>query len=457
MKEKKLEARIPRILIGGTGSDCGKTTVTCGLLSALKNQGRKITSFKCGPDYIDPMFHSKVLGTKSRNLDIFLCGEETVKYLLARDGEGSDLAVIEGVMGLYDGRGFKDDSCSANHVAKLTETPAILVVNIKGKGLSLAAEIKGYMEFMENTIAGVILNNCSLGMYSIYKELLGRNGIKTYGYLPRVEEASIGSRHLGLVTAEEVEGIKQKMDLLGQAAAKSLDLGEIIRLAESTKPLNFRDFSLKSVGKEPPVKIGIARDKAFCFYYEDVLELLEGLGAELSPFSPTEDEHLPKDISGLILGGGYPELHIEKISQNKSMLEEIRLALKKSMPVYAECGGFMYLGETIEVKGKKYKTVGAIKGNSHVTKGLVRFGYKELKANVDNLLCKKGEGIKCHEFHYSDTDNYGEGFTASNGRGKTWTTGILTENMYAGYPHLHLWGNPGFAKSFVRACRNYRR
>ena len=452
-----MERKIPRILIGGTGSDCGKTTVTCALLSALKNKGHRINSFKCGPDYIDPMFHSKVLGTKSRNLDIFLCGEETVKYLLSRDSKGSELAVIEGVMGLYDGKGFKDDSFSANHIAKLTKTPTILVVNIKGKSLSLVAEIKGYLGFMENRIAGVILNNCSEGMYAIYKNLLEENGIKAYGYLPKVPEASIGSRHLGLVTAEEISDIKKKMDLLGKAAEKSLDLDGIMKLGEGAETLEHEDLTILRGRDESSVKIGIARDKAFCFYYEDVLEMLEDLGARLIPFSPVEDEHLPCGINGLILGGGYPELHIEKISQNKSMLNEIKKASEDEMPIYAECGGFMYLGESIEISGKKYKTVGAIKGNSRVTKSLVRFGYKDLEANVDNVLCRKGESIRCHEFHYSDTDNYGTGFTASNGRGRTWLTGKATKSMYAGYPHLHLWGNPGFAKSFIEACEMYGR
>lgn len=447
-----MNRNIPRVMIAGSGSGCGKTTVTCGLLSALKQKEIKVCAFKCGPDYIDPMFHSKVLETRSRNLDLYLCGEDVCRYLLAKNTEGMDVAVIEGVMGMYDGMGFTDDSYSANHISRVTGTPELLVVNVRGKSISLAAEIKGYLEFGPNQIAGVILNNCSAGMYPAYQKMLKEQlGIRTYGYMPFVPEGEVGSRHLGLITADEIRDVSERMEALGRKAMETLDLDGILELADSAEEFVCEDLSVEKV-TTGPVRIGIAKDQAFCFYYEDVLDLLEELGAELVPFSPMEDPHLPKDICGLILGGGYPEVHIQKLAENRSMLEEIRLAGEQGMPVYAECGGFMYLGESITTDDNKYDMVGLIPGNSFVTDKLVRFGYKELTAERDGMLCARGEGIRCHEFHYSDTDVYGDGFTATNRRGKTWETAQHTESLYAGYPHLHLWGNPDFAGNFVRAC-----
>lgn len=448
-----MKNNISRVLIGGSGSGCGKTTVTLGLLSALKLKKMNITAFKCGPDYIDPMFHSEILETKSRNLDLYLCDENTVKYLMAEDSGGSDMAVIEGVMGIYDGAGFEDDSYSANHIARVTGTPEILVLNVRGKGLSLAAEALGYLSFSENKIKGFILNNCSKAMYSIYEKLLfEKTGLKCYGYMPHIAEGEIGSRHLGLITAEEIDDLKDRMEILGRAASESLDVEGIEALAASTESFEYEEINIEK-GEE--ISIAIARDKAFSFYYEDNLRLLELLGAKLIQFSPMNDKKLPDGICGIILGGGYPEVHIEKLTENKSMLNSIKAAVASGMPTYAECGGFMYLGESITTENGCYETVGAIPGNSHITAGLVRFGYKNLTANKDNVMCSAGESIKCHEFHYSDTDEYGEGFIAENRRGRTWETGVATKSMYAGYPHLHLWSNINFAAGFVKACRSY--
>ena len=459
-----------RVMITGTGSGCGKTTVTCALLSALKARKLHIAGFKCGPDYIDPMFHSEIIGTGSANLDLFLCDENTVKYLLAeglrdacdaRDPETvkNTFAVIEGVMGMYDGIGFTDDRCSANHIARITETPEILVVSVRGKSVSLLAELTGYLRFGPNCIKGVILNHCSPGMYSAYKNMIESSlELKVYGYLPKIKEAELGSRHLGLVTAEEVEDLKSKIAALGKTAAETLDLDGILKLAEEAPELTFEEISVHPVcGPEAKdaqarPRIAVARDKAFCFYYRDNFKLLQKLGAELVFFSPLKDNRLPEKISGLILGGGYPEEYLEMLSENKRLLSQIRESYRSGMPIYAECGGFMYLGESIEKEGKIYPMVGAIHGNFHMTKGLVRFGYKKLTANKDNLMCRAGESISCHEFHYSDTDCYGNAFTASKANGKTWQTIQAEESLFAGYPHLHLWSNIRFAENFVTRC-----
>ncbi len=449
-----MKSKVNRIMIVGTGSGCGKTTVTMGLLKALRNSGMTVSSFKCGPDYIDPMFHSEIIGAKSRNLDLYLCGGNTVRYLLSRGAEGTDFSVIEGVMGMYDGLGFDGDDFSANHISRETGTPQILVVNVRGKSVSLLAELSGYLNFRENRIKGIVLNGCSKAMYPSFRKMIeDALSVAVLGFLPPVKEAEIGSRHLGLVTAEEVEDLKRKTDVLGQAAAECLDLEGIIRIGQSAPELDFDRISISSVCSTP-VKIGVARDRAFCFYYEDNFRLLADLGAEPVFFSPLADSGLPEGISGLILGGGYPEEHLAQLSENRSMADSIKKAVQSGMPVYAECGGFMYLGETIEREGRVYPVAGAIRGHSHMTAGLVRFGYKELTANRDNLMCKAGEKIRCHEFHYSDTDCYGDGFTAEK-RGRNYQTIVADDTVFAGYPHLHLWSNIRFAENYVRKCSAY--
>ncbi len=450
-----MKTDVNRIMLVGTGSGCGKTTVTCGLLQALKDRGIKAASFKCGPDYIDPMFHSEIIGTKSRNLDLFLCGENTVRYLLSENGKDADIAVIEGVMGMYDGLGFEDDSFSANHISRVTAAPEILIVSAGGKSISLLAELSGYLNFGENQIAGVILNHCSAGMYPVYKNMIEEKlSVRCYGFMPKVAEAELGSRHLGLVTAEEVDDLRDKMEALGRAAAGSLDIDGILELAASAPSLECEEIRVAPV-TDRPVKIAVARDKAFCFYYEDNFMLLRRLGAELIPFSPLEDIGLPDGISGMILGGGYPEEHLEKLSANKAMRCAVRQAVQSGMPVYAECGGFMYLGESIERNGRAYAMAGALPGCSHMTEKLVRFGYKTLTANEDNLMCSCGEQIRCHEFHYSDSDNAGDGFTASKGK-RSWQAVQTGDTVFAGYPHLHLWSNLRFAENFVKKCEAFK-
>ena len=446
---------VNRIMLAGTGSGCGKTTVTCGLLQALKDRGVTAASFKCGPDYIDPMFHSEILETKSRNLDLFLCGENTVKYLLSENAKDADLAVIEGVMGIYDGMGFEDDSFSANHISRVTDTPEILITGVRGKSVSLLAELSGYLSFMENNVKGVILNNCSAAMYPVYRKMIEeRLPVRCLGFLPPVKEAELGSRHLGLVTAEEIDGLREKLEALGRAAAASLDMDGILELAASAPAICCDEISVEPAARGT-VKIAVARDKAFCFYYEDNFTLLQRLGAQLIPFSPMSDKELPPGVSGLILGGGYPEEHLEELSANQAMRDAVREAVRGGMPVYAECGGFMYLGETIEKDGQTYQMAGALPGHSHMTDKLVRFGYKTLTANQDNMMCRAGEEIRCHEFHYSDSDRPGDGFTASKGK-RSWQAVEASDTVFAGYPHLHLWSNISFAENFVKKCEAFK-
>lgn len=451
-KDKKfISKRIGRVMIAGTGSGCGKTTITCGLLKALLNKNLKVASFKCGPDYIDPMFHSRITGTKSRNLDMVLCGENTVKQLLSENSDGMDISVIEGVMGFYDGLSANSVSYSSNDISNKTDTPVILVINCKGTFLSAAAIVKGFLEFSPNNIQGVIFNGVNEGMYPVYKEIIEeRNGIKVLGFMPNLPEAAIESRHLGLVTAEEIDTLKEKIDLLAENAEKYIDLEALMAIASSASPIEYENHSVEAVGY---ARVAVAMDKAFCFYYEDSLELLKKMGLELIPFSPMEDRQLPRDVDGIIIGGGYPELYGAALSGNEPMLESIRKALSQKIPVYAECGGFMYLGTKIE----DWDMVGAIENKSVLTNRLQNFGYITLTAQQDNLFCEKGESINAHEFHYSKSDVDGEGFIATRiSTGKQRSCIVAEDHLFTGYPHIHLWGNVKFAERFVQKCVAYR-
>ena len=446
---------IPRIMITGSNSGSGKTTITCAILKALMNIKSIPAAFKSGPDYIDPMFHSKVIGAHSRNLDLFMLGKETIKYLLLKNSSKADIAVLEGAMGFYDGMG-KTTECSAYELAIVTGTPVILVVNGKGASLSAAALIKGFKEFRaDSNIQGVILNNINPMSYVYYKEVIEKEtGIKLLGYMPPMKDCGFESRHLGLITAEEISDLQDIVDKLAEQAAKSIDLAAISALAKEAPVLEYTTQEIRNIAK---VKIAIASDKAFCFYYQDALDLLQELGAELLPFSPLRDNKLPQ-CDGLILGGGYPEVYAQELADNKAIMQDIKTALEANMPCFAECGGFMYLLDSYKENEKHYKWVGAITGETFMTESLKRFGYITLEAQRDNVLTPAGGKINAHEFHYSDSTSNGTGFLAckASGRGQ-WFSSHVTDTMYAGYPHMHLWGNIEFAKNFINACAKYKK
>lgn len=451
-----IQSKLPRLMLVGTGSGAGKTTVTCAVMKAFQTRGNRVAGFKCGPDFIDPMFHSSVLGVKSRNLDIVLSGEEGVRFLMARAAAGADLSIVEGVMGMYDGLSMTSDEASSNHLALLTETPEVLIVEIDGMALSVAAMIKGYLNFRPNLVKGIILNQCSEGMYPYYKEMIEEQlGIRVYGFLPMVREAIIGSRHLGLVTAEEIDDLQQKMNKLAEAAEKSIDLDGLAELAAQADVLEWTNLwapFLADHQMEQKKRIGIAKDKAFCFFYQDNLDLLEALGAELVYFSPMEDAQLPEDLDGLILYGGYPELYGEKLAGNTSMLESVKKAVTGGLPTLAECGGFMYLMEYLrDAEGRRHAMAGVIQGESKMLDHLVRFGYAKMRALKDNLLCGEGSEIPVHEFHYSDSDNNGDGFFVEK-KQRSWHCVHVSENLFAGYPHLHYASRPEVMVRFLEAC-----
>ncbi|MBQ2517314.1 MAG: cobyrinate a,c-diamide synthase [Clostridia bacterium] len=437
---------VPRVLIAGTGSGCGKTTATLALLTALKNRGLDAGAAKCGPDYIDPMFHRSVVGAPSSNLDPFFFDANTMRFLLAENGAGRDVTVIEGVMGYYDGLGLTSSRASAFDAAEKTLSPVILTVNASGASLSILAQIQGFLSFVpQSFIRGAILNNCTGRVYrALAPEIEKRLGIMPMGYLPKMPDCAIESRHLGLVTAQEIEDLKQKLDRLAEQAEKSLDIDGILALSKSAPQLAFTPITPR---RREPVRLGVARDRAFCFYYEDSLGLLMKMGADIVTFSPLDDERLPDGLDGLYIGGGYPELYAKRLSQNVSMRESVCCALRRGLPCIAECGGFMYLTERIA----DFPMVGFIKGGCFDSGRLTRFGYVTLEAERGSMLCPKGGRIPAHEFHRYDADDCGDAFTASKADGRSWPCVHAGPALYAGFPHLHFYANPEFAEGFYNA------
>lgn len=447
-----------RILIGAVNSGSGKTTITCGLMQALINRKQKVTSFKCGPDYIDPMFHSKVIGADSRNLDSFFNDENTVRYLMKEGMKNSDISVVEGVMGYYDGVSLKDTTASSYEIAKITDTPVILVVNCRGMSISVLPVIKGFLEFKKDSkIKGVILNNMSKMIYTDIKELIEEElNIKVLGYVPKLTDCTIESRHLGLVTPNDISDLKKKLNVLAECLEETIDIDEIIKIAGQAPEIQCEEVKVPKI--ESRLKIAVALDEAFCFYYKDNLNILERMGAKIEYFSPLRDKCVPEDADGLILGGGYPELYAKALSENKSMLKSIKNVIDNDMPVLAECGGFMYLHDRLQDKDENYYDMAkVIKGESFKTNRLGRFGYIEVSALSDNYLFSKGESIMAHEFHYWNSTNCGEKFMARKTlRKKDWKCIHVINNLIAGYPHFNYYSNLNIPYRFLKKCENYR-
>ncbi len=456
-----------RLMIAAASSNSGKTTVTCGLLSLLKKQGLAPCSFKCGPDYIDPMFHRSVLGVDSHNLDLHLAGEERMKEIYARYSYGHDAVVCEGVMGMYDGISADSAEGSAWHTADLLDLPVILVVRPKGIALTLAALVRGLATFRENShVAGVIINDCSRTYYETYGPAIEQgSGIPVLGYVPHTEEAVIQSRHLGLLTAGEIEGLKDKLEILGDIMAGTID---IERLKECCNYEDDRDsvgvvpehgisFASQDNNGQLAVRLAVARDAAFNFIYEEGLDALRDEGAEICFFSPLADEHLPEGTSGVYLPGGYPELNAEKLSTNTTMMAELKAKIEEGMPVVAECGGFMYLSEGMEDdKGVMWPMMGLVPGECRNKGKLVRFGYGTLEAAEDTLLISRGETVNEHEFHHWDSTHTGEDLILTKrSTGKRSSSCFATSTVYAGYPHIYFAGGSAAAR-FVKAMKEYR-
>lgn len=445
-----------RIMIAAPSSGSGKTVITCMFLQALKNRVEQVRSFKCGPDYIDPMFHKTVLGIPSGNLDTFFTDEEETKALFLQESEKEDFVVLEGVMGLFDGLGGFREEGSSYHLARVTKTPIVFVMDVKGMGRSIIPLIAGFLAYdKEHLIRGVILNKMSETYYEILKPLIEKElEIAVLGYLPKQNELVIESRHLGLVMPNEYQEIKEHLLKASKEFERTVSVEAMIRIAETAGNIEYikKKPFLK---KESTVTIAVARDEAFCFYYMENFFLLQQFGAELKFFSPLHDSELPKDCDALLIGGGYPELYVKELSENTLMHKAIRHAADTNMPIVAECGGFMYLHSAIvDKKGRSYAMAGVLPGTCYDTGKLVRFGYIELTGKHSNFL-PEGERIKGHEFHYFDsTDNGSDCLALKPTTGKQYACVIERENCWLGFPHLYYPSNPAFAERFVRIIKH---
>lgn len=464
--------KTPGVIIAGTNSGCGKTTVSAGLMAALVNRGVVVQPYKVGPDYIDPMFHSFVTGRHSRNLDSWLLDESVVAHLYRKNAAGCDVALIEGVMGLYDGFGGNSLAGSTAHISRILHCPVILVMNAEGMSLSAAAMVKGFMDFKGGTdIRGVILNRVdSHGLYLMLKEIIEDNtGVHVLGYLPASDGYTLPERHLGLVPGGELSGLKDRLGGLAASIEKTVDVERLLKIAQDAGESGQAGIDICLERPQGKARVAVAFDRAFNFYYRDNLELLETLGAELVYFSPLEDRGLPERIDGAYFGGGYPEVFAGELSENLSMREDVRSRLSKGLPAYAECGGLMYLCRDLkDMQGNSYEMAGVLPAHSEMTPSLQRFGYVTLSITEDCILGEPGLTTRAHGFHYSvvKTDR-GQGqrdisycyeVLKQRGSGETlrWKDGFKLGNTLAGYSHIHFWSNPQLAARFVENCMKYR-
>jgi cobyrinic acid a,c-diamide synthase len=439
------------IIISSNCSGGGKSTFTLALMKALIDRGYDVQGYKAGPDYIDTAFHTHLCKKASRNLDLFMMGEDGVKTSLSK-GQG-DMGIIEGVMGLYDGLGY-DSKYSTFHLSQMLNIPIILVITPQAQSNTLCAELLGLLNYENANIKGVVLNNITEGYYKLLKKMIEKNTpLKVLGYMPKDERIAFGSRHLGLIQSSEVEDLDKKISICSTLLEEHVDIDEIINCLEevkvynSTSAYNGMEHTKKLLNK--PLRIAYAYDKAFSFYYRDNVELFETVG-ELIPFSALKDKKLPEDIDFLYIGGGYPEVFEKELSKNKELLIDIKNKLEEGLPTYAECGGLMYLTKGSE----ENNLVGFFKGVYKIDDRLVNFGYAELQVSKENHIFNKGLKINCHEFHksyveleepaiYSLNKNYYD-------EERNWQCGYIKNNVIASYAHIHFYGNMEFFNSLIR-------
>ncbi len=442
-----MRKKVNRIIISAFGSGSGKTSFTMGLIRLLLKKSIKLSSYKCGPDYIDTMFHSKALNMPCKNLDLFLSDGNTLKNILS---ESQEYAVIEGVMGYYDGTAFQKDS-STHHISMETDTPVILVVNAKGQANTISALIYGILNYSKNNIKGVVLNRVNKGSYLLYKKIIEEeHNIKVFGYIPELKDCTLESRHLGLVTALEMEHIDNIINKIADTLSETIDVDSILEEAEKASDLEYEEISIEKAGS---CRIGIAYDKAFCFHYEDNINVLKKLGAEIVYFSPLHDKKIPDNLQGLIFYGGYPELYLKELSENKEFILSLKKYYNSKIPLMAECGGYMYICESIN----NINTVGLIKGKSIMDNKLHNFGYVYMETKIDSILGKRGTVIPAHEFHYSYMEQESECCYMQKPKSKRGWSGVyLSDHVYAGYPHLYYLSAIPSVTNFIKQALEYK-
>lgn len=452
---------LPRIVISAPKSGSGKTLVSIAMMKAFSLRGKKVAAFKCGPDYIDPMFHKKILSVPSKNLDLFFTDVKTTRKLFCRENTAG-ISIIEGVMGLYDGLGGISGEASTYDLAKALAAPVIIVIDAKGMARSVLAEIAGFLSMdTEKLIRGVILNRIPSSLFNILKpEIEERFKIKALGFFQEIKDFKIESRYLGLKLPEEINNIEENVKKAAEKLEKSVDLNSLLEISAAAPEIENDGEKQSCSGNcensgspAAKVKIAVARDEAFCFYYDDNLRLLEKFGAELIYFSPLHDEKLPENVSGIILGGGYPELFAEKLEQNKKMRGAVKKAIEGGMPSLAECGGFIYLHKKLRTRDEKsYEMAGVLDAEAWWTGKLVRFGYVSIYEKSPEFL-DASQKIKGHEFHYFDSKKNGSDLIEEKPfSGKKFEAGFTAKNRWWGFAHLYYASCPEFAEHFVREC-----
>lgn len=462
-------SKFPRVVIAAPQSGSGKTLLTCAMLEYFKSKGNRVMAYKCGPDYIDTMFHKKVIGIPSENLDLFFQGEQRMKdFFEERFCEAqAQIAVVEGVMGLYDGLGGVSSKASSYHVAECLNAPVILVVNARGMGRSLLALLAGFLKYdTEHLIKGVILNQTSKALFEQLKPGIEQElKIAALGFLPMDEKLHLESRHLGLKLPEEIASLQKTLTYAGEILEQCVDMEAVWKIAHGAAELAENERNGEQYGQNAahmdasgdfPV-LAVARDEVFCFYYEENLRMLEGAGLKLKYFSPLHDKELPEGACGILLGGGYPELKLAELGDNASMRQSIRSAIESGMPSVAECGGFMYLQESVcDEEGGFHNMAGVLPGRMIKQDGLVRFGYVEIEEKSSCFL-PEGSRIRGHEFHYYDSDWNGASCVARKPLSKrAWDCVDVSANHWWGFPHLYYASCPEFVRHFAKQIKKYQ-
>ncbi len=473
--------RIPRVMIAAMRSGSGKTLLTMGFLRLLNQKIQGLHAYKCGPDYIDPMFHTKVLGIESRNLDPYFCDKADLNRILSKQKTG--YALMEGVMGLYDGIAADTTAGSSYEVAVQTGTPVILIADASKVGRTIISQIKGILlDDKDRMIRGLILNRISEQFYEklkpvLIKELaeMGFPDVKCLGVIPFLKGIEIDSRHLGLKMPDEIRNINEQIDKVAGVVDKYVDMDAVLDIMSTASDISTYNSSNISSEYTSKQSIAIARDEAFCFLYSDNLEIFEERGIGIKYFSPLHDKEIPAGVSALLLPGGYPELYLKELSSNEDMLRSIRNAINSGIPSLAECGGFMYLHRLVrDEKGVAYPLVGVIDGECTYTGHLVRFGYMCIEsvnkefAGTDHFpeYIKYLSGMKGHEFHYYDSTSNGSGAVAvkpyyssfiseKNGNRNRWNCMVAGNNGLWGFPHFYYRSDPAFIDAFVQAMEEY--
>lgn len=452
-------SHVPRLVIAATHSGAGKTTLVTGLLAALAKRGLTVQSYKVGPDYIDPGYHQLASGKPAHNLDTWLLPEQEMAAIFAQTAAGNDLVLIEGVMGLHDGG--RNGISSTAAIAKLLNAPVVLVVDARSMGESAAAVALGYKLYDPAVqFAGVIVNRIGSDAHRLMiTEALDRLNIPVLGTIKRDAALTMPERHLGLTPVTEHDA-GPMLSVLAEQIGSQVDLEQIIKLANQAPPLSIAEKHGQAAA--PVVRIGVAKDDVFTFYYPQSLDALAAQGAEIVPFSPLNDAVLPP-VDGLILGGGFPEMFLDRLAANQSMLQSIYQAGQQGMPIYAECGGLMYLSRGIsDFAGQFHAMVGLVPATCAMQSKLETVGYVEATALCDNVLCESQAVIHGHEFHFSrmlpeaEADFPWAFQFKKNRTGATYPGGFAAKNMLASYLHLHFAGNPQAAKRFVDKCKEFK-